>query len=49
MKKTYMNPTIEVVKMQIHQHLLDGSTQSVTLGSAGSANDAEGHGDDFDW
>jgi hypothetical protein len=25
MKKTYINPNLEVVKLNIHQHLLEGS------------------------
>lgn len=27
MKKTYINPELEVVKMKMNQHLLDGSPQ----------------------
>ena len=50
MKKTYINPNIEVVKMKMHQHLLDGSPkEGPGIGTSGSAGDAEGHFDDFDW
>ena len=31
MKKTYINPEIEVVKMVINHHLLEGSTLNVGL------------------
>ena len=51
MKKTYINPNMEVVKLQMHQHLLDGSL-TVTFGSGTkTGGDACGHenDDDFDW
>ena len=34
MKKTYMNPNMVIVKMQMHQHLLDGS-EVLEKGGAG--------------
>lgn len=40
MKKTYINPNMKVVKMQIHQHLLDVSgfnNQLNTTGGSGSS------------
>ena len=48
MKKTYINPNIEVIKIQTQQMLAD----SLTLGTGTtptnpSASDA--HDDDFDW
>ncbi|MBQ9651497.1 MAG: hypothetical protein IJV13_04705 [Prevotella sp.] len=47
MKKTYINPTIEVVNIKAPQ-LLAGSPE-VPKGSSGSADDAEGRYDDWDW
>ena len=52
MKKTYINPNIEVVKMQMNQHLLDASTglsNSSASVSGGTYNNSLGHDDDFDW
>ena len=50
MKKIYMKPTTKVVVLNHRQHLLAGS--NITLGAAGSADEAEAHGfndfDDFD-
>ena len=40
MKKTYINPTTMIVKIQNIGQLLSGS-DSIGLGTAGSANDAE--------
>ena len=34
MKKTYINPDILVIKMQMHQHLLEGS-ETMSKGGAG--------------
>lgn len=36
MKKTYINPNIEVVKMKINQHLLETSGQVGLKGGAAS-------------
>ena len=49
MKKTYINPNIEVVKLQMHQHLLDGSpVVSMHGGNATSAGlGRENDGDDW--
>ncbi len=48
MKKTYINPNMEVVKMQINQHLLEGSLQ-VNFGSGTKGGgDACGHDNDGD-
>lgn len=53
MKKTYINPNIEVVQMKINQPLLDASNRDLSTDSAsvsgGSYNNALGHDDDFDW
>ena len=40
MKKTYINPQLEVIKINVSNQLLAGST--LGLGDAGSASDAEG-------
>ena len=51
MKKTYINPNIEVVKIGTQQ-MLATSTKTVTFGSGNkSGGDACGHefDDDFDW
>ena len=34
MKKTYINPTIEVVKLQMHQQMLTGSNPDVIYDSS---------------
>ena len=48
MKKTYINPSIEVIKIASQHQMLAAS--EVPVGTDGSANDAEGRGsDDFDW
>ena len=41
MKKTYINPEIEVVKMVINHQLLDGSTLSVDLKNEGISDEAD--------
>lgn len=52
MKKTYINPTMEVVKVATQQ-MLAGSPGSQTLDKGAtqiSGSDEIGaHGDDFDW
>ncbi len=48
MKKTYINPNIEVVEIQIQQQMLAGST--VPTGTTPTdPGDSDGHFDDFDW
>ncbi len=53
MKKTYINPNIEVVQMKINQPLLDASDKGLSNTPAsvsdGSYSNALGHDDDFDW
>ncbi len=46
MKKTYINPTQKVVNLKMRATLLAGS--ELTIGAAGSANDAEGRYFDFE-
>ena len=49
MKKTYSNPTMEVVKLQMHQQMLAGSldiTNNEATQTDGVYNDARGY--DFD-
>lgn len=52
MKKTYINPTMEVVKVATQQ-MLAGSPGSQTLDKGAtqidSGSDIGGHDDDFDW
>ena len=52
MKKTYINPNMEVVKIATQQ-MLAGSPGQQTLSKTGDSisSDSEigGHGDDFDW
>ena len=52
MKKTYINPTIEVIDIKMNQTLLAGSA-SLPVGDPGSANNAEApeffSDDEFDW
>ena len=52
MKKTYINPTIEVVKLQMHQQMLTGSNPDVTYdsseGSSIAPGSVEGRYYDFD-
>ena len=38
MKKTYINPTIEIIDIKMDQHLLAGS---LPLGAPGNADEAE--------
>lgn len=48
MKKTYINPNIEVVKIQTQQMLADSLT--VPTGTTPTdPGDSDGHFDDFDW
>ena len=51
MKKTYINPDIQVIMMKMNQHLLDGSPGSKTLDKnatqISSGNDIGGRGFDF--
>ena len=57
MKKTYINPTMEVVKVNMQQQILAGSSFSksgdfggASGGSSGNGIvSADGHDDDFDW
>ncbi len=46
MKKTYINPTLEVVKLNTNGQLLTGSN-TLGIGADGSANDAESREFDF--
>ncbi len=52
MKKTYINPDIQVVMMKMNQHLLDGSPGSKTLDKNADqvtdGNDIGGRFFDFD-
>ena len=48
MKKTYINPNIEVVELQMTQHLLDGSI-TVNMGSTPTAaSESDARSFDFD-
>ena len=48
MKKTYINPEMEIVKIQTMQML--AASDKVFLGDPVSdASDAEGHYDEYDW
>ena len=53
MKKTYINPNIEVVKINMHQQMLSGSPSSQTLDKGATqitgSGDIGAHDDDFDW
>ena len=53
MKKEYMNPEIEVIKIQSKVQLMAGSIgdpeDGPGSGGDGGAGDAEGHYDDYDW
>ena len=57
MKKTYINPNIEIVKIQNSNQLLAGSEFSKSGGFGGASGgssgngivSADGHDDDFDW
>lgn len=46
MKKTYINPNIEVIKIATQQ-MLAGSTPGFS--KTGETSTMEGHDDDFDW
>lgn len=51
MKKTYINPELEVVKIAIQQMLAaspDGFAKSIDT-TGGSGEDALGHDDEYDW
>lgn len=48
MKKTYINPTLEIVKLNMHQQMLAGSKEAAIQGSQDNSY-ALGHDDDFDW
>ena len=50
MKKTYIIPTIEVVKLQMHQQMLTGSDPQATFDSTGGVapGSVEGREYDFD-
>ena len=48
MKKTYINPNMEVVRLKIQQNLLVESNLSMGEGTK-ATNLADGHDDDFDW
>ena len=49
MKKTYINPAMEVINIHA-QNLLSGSTTSVGFGTGDkTVGDATGRYDDFDW
>ena len=48
MKKTYINPNMEVVRLKTQQNLLVES--NISMGSGTKATSAaDGHDDDFDW
>ena len=49
MKKTYINPTLEIVKMNMHQQMLSGSKEAAIQSSTQDNSAALGHDDDFDW
>ena len=53
MKKTYITPNIEVVKINMHQQMLSGSPSSQTLDKGATqitgSGDIGAHDDDFDW
>ena len=53
MKKTYINPEMEIVRMKMNQHLLDGSPAAQVLDPSdtpiSSGDDIGSHGDEFDW
>ena len=56
MKKTYINPTMEVVKVNMQQQMLAGSTLNMngdfggaSGGTSGKGVNVDGHDDDFDW
>ena len=47
MKKTYINPELQVVKMKINQHLLDGSPNG--LHEEQGSGSILGHENEFDF
>lgn len=48
MKKIYINPAIEIIKIATHHMLASSQTVNVT-GTVGDPSAAQGHDDDFDW
>ena len=48
MKKTYINPEIEIVKIASQQQMLAGSVNAPVNGSQ-SDDDALGQGTDYEW
>lgn len=48
MKKTYINPNMEVVKVSMQQQMLAGSL-AIGSGDKNPATEADGRSDDFDW
>ena len=51
--KEYMKPTMNIVKLQQHQHLLTGSGVEATRRTYGTANsgvtEVENEGDEWNW
>ena len=48
MKKTYINPELNVFEIKPSHQLLAGSTESLET-KEGAATEWGAHGDDFDW
>ena len=48
MKKTYMNPEMEIIKIASKAQMLAGSQEAPVSGSQDNTS-ALGHDDDFDW
>ena len=49
MKKTYINPEMEIVKMKLNQHLLDGSI-TVNVGTDPTdPNTSDAPGTEYEW
>ena len=48
MKKTYIIPTIDVIKVNMQLQMLAGSL-AIASGDKDPATEADGHDDDFDW
>ena len=50
MKKTYINPNIEVVKLNMHQQMLSGSpAAALDPDSSADPGSIEGRYDEYDW
>lgn len=49
MKKTYINPQMLVVKIEMQQMLAASKNASIDSLTTQSDDDALGHDDDFDW